>query len=138
MDYIRNRLMRAQFVRGQDPKDAMELGDVRGRNLNNITDILMDHFGKLFPKGQPIGESRTEVNLGMGNRQDLQTDQIIIWTEYAGYAFNLIWTGNPRNTRISQTFETLWQKIPRGAEDGSRHLTLNAALDQLSKWIKQI
>lgn len=130
--------MRAKFIRGQDPKDAMELGDVRGRNLDNITNILIDHFAKVFPKGQEIGESRTEVNLGMGNRQDLQTDQIIIWTEYAGYTFNLIWTGNPIDTRVFQTFETIWQKIPRGAEGSNRHLTLNAALNQLSKWVKQI
>jgi hypothetical protein len=126
------------FERGKDPMDAMELGDVRGRNLNNITTILVDHFRKLFPQRQTIGEYRREVNVGMGNRQDLETDQTIIYTQYGGYVFNLIWTGNPRNTKVPQRFEAKWQKMPRGPEDGGTYLVLNGALAQLAQWIKQI
>lgn len=126
------------FERGKDPMDAMELGDVRGRNLNNITNILIDHFENLFPKGQTIGESRQEVNIGMGNREDIETDRIIIYTQYGGYVFNLSWTGNPINTKVTQRFEAKWQKMPRGPEDGGTYLVLNGALAQISQWIKQI
>lgn len=129
-----------QFVRGQDPMDTMELGDVHGRKLKKIEKILIDEFRKIFynlSRPAPEIESYARgVNIGMGNREDIETDTIIVFIEYGGYYFNLTWTGNPLKPEVPQRFEALWQK--GSTKDGNSYLVLNQAVHQLTQWIKQI
>jgi hypothetical protein len=121
--------------------DTMELGDVRGRKLKNIEEILIKEFSKLFDDKiffKPKFETHLqEINVGMGNRENLETDRIIIYIKFGGYYFNLVWEGNPLNKQVPQKFLTKWQKGDKGPSDGDTHQVLNQAIWQLDQWIKQ-
>jgi len=134
--------MRARFIRGEDPMDAMKLGDVKGRKLKSIAEILKRNFEKLFEgkKYPPKVEIEfREVNVGFGNREQMETDQINISTEYSGYYFALGWLGNPLNMEIAQKFSAKWSKLPGpGPSDMKMFNVSNGALQQLSEWIKSI
>jgi hypothetical protein len=133
--------MRAQFVRGEDPMDAMKLGDVKGRKLKKISEILLEKFENLFEdkKHKPkIEVEFREVNMGFGNRDQMETDQINISTEYKGYYFALGWLGNPLDTGIAQKFSAKWSQLPRGAGDMKMFQVSNGAFLQLSEWMKSI
>lgn len=138
--------MRAQFIRGQDPKDSMELGDVKGRKLKNIADILVREFEKIFeelfkenkyllPKFEVDYQ---ETNVGFGNRDSWETDTIEVITEYKEFRFALGWKGNPLNSEVPQKFTARWAKLQRGASDMSSFNTSNQALWQLEQWIKNV
>jgi hypothetical protein len=132
--------MRAHFIRGEDPMDTMELGNVRGRKLKVIEEKLIEAFKRIFidrkfyrPKFE-IGYK--ETNVGFENRDQLETDIITVGIIYKGYYFALSWSGNPLNQSVRQKYFVQWKQQPRGAEDGDTFLDLDSAIDQLKKWIK--
>lgn len=133
--------MRAQFIRGQDPMDAMKLGDVRGRKLKNIAEILVKNFEKVFEDKnfKPKFEVKyKESNIGFENRDSWETDIINVITEYKGYFFSLNWFGNPLNMEVPQKFTAEWAKGERGAADMKNCQILNQAIYQLSEWMKNV
>lgn len=120
--------------------DTMKLGDVRGRKLKSITEILVKEFEKIF-EGKKYFKPKFEVeyketNVGFGNRDKLETDIIDVSIEYKGYYFALGWTGNPLNMEVPQRFNAKWSQLPKGAADHVSYLVLNQAIFKLSEWIK--
>jgi thymidylate synthase len=132
--------VRAHFVRGEDPMDAMELGNVRGRKLKVIEEKLLAAFKGIFTDRKfyrPKFEIEyKETNVGFENRNQLETDIISIVIAYKGYNFGLQWIGNPFNSSVRQKYGVQWRQLPRGAADGDTFLDLDSAIDQLKKWIK--
>jgi hypothetical protein len=131
--------MRAQFVRGEDPMDTMELGDVRGRKLKAVKEKLEEAFRRIFA-GKKYYKPKFEIeyketNVGFGNRDQLDTDRVIISLLFKGYSFSLTWQGNPLNSKVIERFFVNWKQQFRGPEDGDTFMDLNSAIDQLKKWI---
>jgi hypothetical protein len=136
--------MRAHFIRGEDPMDAMNLGDVRGRKLKRIADILVKEFEKLIENSiqtyfKPKFEIEyREINQGFANRGQWETDAIDVNLEYKEYYFSLNWVGNPLNEEVPQKFVAKWAKVARGASDMSTYRNLDPAVSKLKGWIENI
>jgi hypothetical protein len=131
--------MKARFIRGEDPMDAMKLGNVRGRKLKVIEEKLVNAFKDIFTEQKyyrPKFEIEyKETNVGFGNREQLETDIVSVTTLFKGYNFGLQWIGNPFNPLVRQRYGVQWRQYPKGAADSDTFTNLNSAIGQLKKWI---